>query len=137
MAHGLVDLINTFPGGCQAGKRTGDLLEVPVELRPDLVFKFPQAIVAVKNHPRVSVVLDGQITPEGAKLSALDAIKIRFGSKGGGNNLLPDVSGIYDRVEYLFLIGLHTIHPRLDRPGAQVSSASSSSSSSMIFPMTS
>jgi hypothetical protein len=139
MARGLVDLINTFPGRCQAGKCTqrGDGLEVPVELCPELVFKFPQAVVAIKNHPGVSVVLDGQIAPEGAKFSAFDTIKIRFGSKGGGDDLLPDVSGINDRVDDLPLIGLHTVHPRLCLPGIQVSSASSSSSSSMIFPMTS
>ena len=110
--------------------------KVPVQLGAEFVFVLPQAIIAEKNDPGVAVVLDGQVAPEGAEPPALDAIKIGLGSKGGRNNLLPDIPGINDRVEQLPFIGLHTIHPLVSCPGFQVSSASSSSSS-MIFPMTS
>ena len=54
----------------------------------------------------------------------------------GATPLLPDIPGINDRVEQLPFIRLHTPHPPVSCPGFQVSSASSSSSS-MIFPMTS
>jgi hypothetical protein len=99
------------------GTGRGNGSEAPVELRSKLVFKFPQAFIAIKGHPGISVILDGQIASKGAESSALDTIKIRFGSEGGGDDLLPDVSGINDRVEYLPFIGLHTVHPRVSHFG--------------------
>ena len=112
MAHALQIWLTPSPAIVKPETRRGEGLEVPVELRAKLVFKFPQAFIAIKGHPGISVILDGQIASKGAEFSALDTIKIRFGSEGRGDDLLPDVSGINDRVEYLPLIGLHTVHPR-------------------------
>ena len=83
------------------------VLKRPVQLGAQLIFELLQAIIAKKRDPRIPVVLEGQVASEGAHLSAFDAIKVRFGSEGGGNDLLPDVSGIDDRVDDLTFIRLH------------------------------
>ena len=99
------------------------------EFQPQFLFKFLETIVAEESHARVSVIADRQVTAEGLKFPAFDAIKSRFGSEGRADNFFPDVSGINDRVQELAFVKLQGV--------SSSPSSSSSCGSSMILPITS
>ena len=70
----------------------------PAHLPAKLLFKLPKAFVAEKNYSGVAVILEGQIPTERPQLPAFDTVEIRFGSKIGTDDLLPNIPGVNDRI---------------------------------------
>jgi len=63
-----------------------------------LLFEFFQALITIKHYPRITIILNGQVPAEGTHLTTFNAIEVGFDSKGGSDDLFPDVPGIDNSV---------------------------------------